>query len=199
MMAAAAPAGSRGDGQRHPAGVQLRQVRRRRDRELTSKLADQIGLPAARSSSSTSTSRRPPSACAPIALDPIVLHVESGALEDPSAPRRSRPAVADVLGRLLLRVKDRPTAASPMRRPTPTLPCPAGGLGHVLDAVGSSGSATTSAPSAGSTTSATGTASPTSPTPPSKRLWAADPDMGDIEAVCAETASAAPPSEARPA
>ncbi len=40
--------------------------------------------------------------------DPIVISVESGALEDPKRPRRvSRTGSADVLGRLLLRVVDR--------------------------------------------------------------------------------------------
>jgi hypothetical protein len=40
--------------------------------------------------------------------DPIVLSVESGALEDPKRPRRLGTAdTADVLGRLLLRARDR--------------------------------------------------------------------------------------------
>jgi|SRR5581483_323860 len=42
--------------------------------------------------------------------DPVVIKVESGALEDPKRPRRvSRSGTADVLGRLLFRVHDRRT------------------------------------------------------------------------------------------
>jgi hypothetical protein len=41
-------------------------------------------------------------------LDPVVLDVESGALEDPKHPRKLSPdGAADVLGRLLMRVRDR--------------------------------------------------------------------------------------------
>jgi hypothetical protein len=40
--------------------------------------------------------------------DPVVLKLESGALEDPKRPRNlSRTGSADVLGRLLLRISDR--------------------------------------------------------------------------------------------
>ena len=40
--------------------------------------------------------------------DPVVLHLESGALEDPKRPRHLSPTgSADVLGRLLFRVHDR--------------------------------------------------------------------------------------------
>src|SRR4051794_14624808 len=40
--------------------------------------------------------------------DPVVLKLESGALEDPKRPRHlSRTGSADVLGRLLLRIRDR--------------------------------------------------------------------------------------------
>jgi hypothetical protein len=41
-------------------------------------------------------------------LDPVTIQVESGALEDAKNPRNlSEPAAADVLGRLLFRVRDR--------------------------------------------------------------------------------------------
>ena len=41
-------------------------------------------------------------------VDPIVLHVEGGAIEDSTAPRQlSDRATVDVVGRLLLRVRDR--------------------------------------------------------------------------------------------
>ncbi|HEY7042182.1 MAG TPA: hypothetical protein VH419_00795 [Nocardioidaceae bacterium] len=40
--------------------------------------------------------------------DPVLINVESGALEDPKRPRRVSPTgAADVLGRLLFRVRDR--------------------------------------------------------------------------------------------
>jgi hypothetical protein len=43
--------------------------------------------------------------------DPIVITVESGALEDPKRPRQVSPTgSADVLGRLLFRIRDRRTA-----------------------------------------------------------------------------------------
>jgi hypothetical protein len=48
--------------------------------------------------------------------DPVVLAIESGALEDPTRPRQlSLSGAADVLGRLLLRVRDRlePTFGDP--------------------------------------------------------------------------------------
>jgi len=43
--------------------------------------------------------------------DPVVITVESGALEDPKRPRLVSPSgAADVLGRLLFRIRDRRTA-----------------------------------------------------------------------------------------
>ena len=43
-----------------------------------------------------------------ISIDPIVLEVEGGALEDPKRPRQlSVDGTADIFGRLLLRVRDR--------------------------------------------------------------------------------------------
>lgn len=43
-----------------------------------------------------------------ISVDPVVLEVEGGALEDPKLPRQlSVDGTADILGRLLLRVRDR--------------------------------------------------------------------------------------------
>jgi len=43
-----------------------------------------------------------------VSIDPIVLEVEGGALEDPKKPRHlSEEGSADILGRLLLRVRDR--------------------------------------------------------------------------------------------
>ena len=76
--------------------------------ELTSKLADQIGLPADTVieldiDETTSAAR-----VRTDSLDPIKLHVEGGALEDPTEPRTlSERGTADVVGRLLLRVADR--------------------------------------------------------------------------------------------
>lgn len=43
-----------------------------------------------------------------VSIDPVVLEVEGGALEDPKVPRQlSVDGTADILGRLLLRVRDR--------------------------------------------------------------------------------------------
>jgi len=43
-----------------------------------------------------------------VSIDPVVLEVEGGALEDPKVPRQlSVEGTADILGRLLLRVRDR--------------------------------------------------------------------------------------------
>jgi hypothetical protein len=58
-------------------------------------------------------------------LDPLVFTVEGGAFEDPRRFRElSEPGVADVLGRLLLRVRDRsdPTFGSP--GPDDSIPLP---------------------------------------------------------------------------
>ena len=103
-------------------------------------------------SASRSTRRRRSAAAAVASLDPIVLTVETGALEDPKRPRQlSRRRSADVLGRLLLRVRDRldPAFGDP-RRPTTTSRCRSRWRG-------------TPTPSAGSCASATATRQPPAP------------------------------------
>ncbi|HEX2381635.1 MAG TPA: hypothetical protein VHI95_03290 [Acidimicrobiales bacterium] len=57
--------------------------------------------------------------------DPVVITVESGALEDPKRPRRVSPSgAADVLGRLLFRVRDRRTDGFGDPPPDAELPMP---------------------------------------------------------------------------
>ena len=76
--------------------------------ELTSTLADQIGLPADTVIELEIDEKTPATRVRTDSLDPIRLHVEGGALEDPTVPRSlSDRLAADALGRLLLRAKDR--------------------------------------------------------------------------------------------
>jgi hypothetical protein len=76
--------------------------------ELTSKLADQIGLPADTVIELEIDEKTPAARVRTESLDPIKLHVEGGALEDPTVPRTlSDRLAADAIGRLLLRAKDR--------------------------------------------------------------------------------------------
>jgi hypothetical protein len=78
---------------------------------LTSKIADAIGLPADTVIELDIDESTPLARVRTDSLDPIKLHVEGGALEDPTVPRTlSERLSADVIGRLLLRVKDRRAA-----------------------------------------------------------------------------------------
>ena len=75
---------------------------------LTSKLADQIGLPADAVIEVEIDESTPAGRVRTDSYDPIKLHIEGGAIEDPTAPRTlSDRLAADVIGRLLLRAKDR--------------------------------------------------------------------------------------------
>ena len=75
---------------------------------LTSKLADQIGLPADAVVEIEIDESTPAGRGRTDSLDPIKLHLEGGAIEDPTVPRTlSDRLAADVIGRLLLRAKDR--------------------------------------------------------------------------------------------
>jgi hypothetical protein len=77
---------------------------------LTSKLADQIGLPADTVIEVEIDESTPAGRVRTDSLDPIKLHLEGGAIEDPTVPRTlSDRLAADVIGRLLLRAKDRTT------------------------------------------------------------------------------------------
>jgi hypothetical protein len=75
-------------------------------RAVASKLMDQIGIPIALHIEVDETT--PLGRAWMSSLEPLVLSVESGAFEDAKRPRHlSERSVADVLGRLLFRVKDR--------------------------------------------------------------------------------------------
>ena len=77
---------------------------------LTAKVADAIGLPADTVIELEIDEATPAGRARLESLDPIKLHVEGGAIEDPTAPRTfSERLGADVIGRLLLRAKDRST------------------------------------------------------------------------------------------
>jgi hypothetical protein len=73
---------------------------------VASKLMDEIGVPVALRIEVDETT--PLGRAWTSSLEPLVLSVESGAFEDPKRPRHlSERSVADVLGRLLFRVRDR--------------------------------------------------------------------------------------------
>jgi len=75
-------------------------------RAVAMKLMDEIGVPVALRIEVDETT--PLGRAWTSSLEPLVLSVESGAFEDPKRPRHlSERSVADVLGRLLFRVKDR--------------------------------------------------------------------------------------------
>lgn len=77
-------------------------------RELVERLADEVGLPADLSIAVEIDESTPLGAALVRSVDPLVLTLESGALEDVKAPRRFDPnGAADVLGRLLFEVRDR--------------------------------------------------------------------------------------------
>ena len=75
---------------------------------LTAKVADAIGLPAESVIDIEIDESTPAGRVRTESLDPIKLRLEGGAIEEPTAPRTfSERLGADVIGRLLLRVKDR--------------------------------------------------------------------------------------------
>ena len=78
--------------------------------ELTSKLADQIGFPDDAVIEIEIDESTPAGRTRTDSLDPIKLHIDGGAIEDPTVPRTlSDRLAADVIGRLLLRAHDRTT------------------------------------------------------------------------------------------
>jgi hypothetical protein len=78
--------------------------------ELTSTLADRIGLAADTVIEIDIDESTPATRVRTESIDPIRIQVEGGALEDPTVPRTlSERLAADVLGRVLLRVADRRT------------------------------------------------------------------------------------------
>jgi hypothetical protein len=75
-------------------------------RAVTSKLMEEIGVPVSLRIEVDETT--PLGRAWTSSLEPLVLSVESGAFEDPKRPRHlSERSVADVVGRLLFRVRDR--------------------------------------------------------------------------------------------
>lgn len=76
--------------------------------EILRELLADIGLPADLDITLDVDETTPLGRAQLISYEPVVIAIESGALEDPKRPRRlSRTGSADVLGRLLLRVHDR--------------------------------------------------------------------------------------------
>jgi hypothetical protein len=76
--------------------------------ELAGHVADQIGLPDDLEVRIEVDERMPLGRTKIPSLDPVTLSVEGGAFEDAKRPRHmSERSVQDVLGRMLLRVKDR--------------------------------------------------------------------------------------------
>jgi hypothetical protein len=76
--------------------------------EIVGKVADQIGLPADTEVKVEIDEKTPLTRSRTESLDPITLFVEGGAIEDPTEPRAlSDRLTVDVLGKLLLRAKDR--------------------------------------------------------------------------------------------
>lgn len=77
-------------------------------RALTEQLTTEIGLPADLPITVDIDETTPMGRSMLSSLDPVVLSLESGALEDPKRPRQIDPEGAvDVLGRLLFEVRDR--------------------------------------------------------------------------------------------
>lgn len=76
--------------------------------EIVERIAAEIGLPADLAIEVHIDETTPLGRARLASLDPAVIEVESGAFEDAKRPRELRPwAVADVAGRLLLRLRDR--------------------------------------------------------------------------------------------
>ncbi len=77
-------------------------------RALVEQLASEVGLPADLAIRIEVDETTPLGNARVASVDPVVLTLESGALEDARAPRQLDPrASADVLGRLLFEVRDR--------------------------------------------------------------------------------------------
>lgn len=76
--------------------------------ELVGTLADQIGLPSDAVINVEIDEKTPLTRARTDSLDPISLFIEGGAIEDPTEPRSlSDRLTVDVIGKLLLRAKDR--------------------------------------------------------------------------------------------
>ena len=79
--------------------------------DLAANVADQIGLPADAVIEIEIDEATPMTRVRTDSLDPIKLHLEGGAIEDPTVPRTFSDRLgADVIGRLLVRAMDRRSA-----------------------------------------------------------------------------------------
>ena len=75
---------------------------------IVEELIDKIGLPSGLDVRVEVDESTPLGRATVVSIGPLVISVESGALEDPKHPRHlSRTGSADVLGRLMFRVRDR--------------------------------------------------------------------------------------------
>lgn len=76
--------------------------------ELAGEVADKVGLPADAVLRIEVDEQEPLGRTTVLSLDPIAIKVEGGAFEDAKRPRQmSERGIVDVLGRLLFRVRDR--------------------------------------------------------------------------------------------
>ena len=92
----------------HPEEFSLVQFDAGEIRALVERLAGEIGLPADLAIRVEIDETTPLGNARLASLDPVLLTLESGALEDAKAPRQLAPVgAADVLGRLLFEVRDR--------------------------------------------------------------------------------------------
>lgn len=92
---------------------------------LVERLVEDVGLPPALDVVVDVDETTPLGRSVIASIDPVVLQVESGALEDPKRPRQLDPVgAADVLGRLLLAVRDRRDPAFGDPPPEAELPLP---------------------------------------------------------------------------
>ena len=94
-------------------------------RGLTEQLVKDVGLPTDLDVRVEIDETTPLGNARVASLDPVTLTLESGALEDPKAPRKLDPrGAADVLGRLLFEVRDRldPAFGAPPAAEALTLP-----------------------------------------------------------------------------
>jgi hypothetical protein len=92
----------------HPEAFSLVLFESAEIRALVEQLASEVGLPADLPIRIEVDETTPLGNARVASVDPVVLTLESGALEDAKAPRQLDPrASADVLGRLLFEVRDR--------------------------------------------------------------------------------------------
>jgi hypothetical protein len=94
-------------------------------RAIVERLMQDVGLPADLAITVEVDETTPMGRSLLQSLDPVVLSLESGALEDPKRPRKIDPdGAADVLGRLLFEVRDRldPAFGNPPSEAEITLP-----------------------------------------------------------------------------